>query len=61
MEKEQQMVKDTILARRSSNNGMSVARDCRCDSIRHSTKYGCYSLLDAKTNKIIMLELVLVR
>ena len=39
---------------------MTLASDGRCDSPGHSAKYGTYSMLDVKSNKIVDFKVVSV-
>ena len=38
-----------------------VGGDARCDSMGHSAKYGSYTIVELKQNKVIDLEVVQVR
>ena len=39
---------------------MTLAGDGRCDSPGHSAKYGTYTVLDVKSNKIVDFKVVSV-
>ncbi|XP_006825049.1 uncharacterized protein LOC102802961 [Saccoglossus kowalevskii] len=42
----------------TSTEKLIIGGDARCDSMGHSAKYGSYTLMDLKENKIIAMELV---
>lgn len=56
-EEETEKLKEEV---RSSPDGQVVAGDSRCDSMGHSAKYGCYSLMDTVRNKVLTLKLIQV-
>ncbi|CAM4571891.1 unnamed protein product [Leuciscus chuanchicus] len=50
--------KGVIRELKEMGGGLAISGDCRSDSPGHCAKYGTYSLIEERTNKIIDLQLV---
>ncbi|XP_065121196.1 uncharacterized protein [Paramisgurnus dabryanus] len=48
----------TLSDLRAMDGGLVVAGDCRSDSPGHSAKYGSYSLIEERVNKVVDVQLV---
>ena len=57
-EVQQQSVLDTL---GQMEGGLSVAGDGRCDSPGHCAKYGYFTLIDCRINKVVDFQLVQVK